>query len=71
MKTDGDVEVHLHIFSTSALEGGEWSASHSSSFISGKRPYTHWIGGWMYHRTGLDAVTKRKKPLPLPEIEFL
>jgi hypothetical protein len=25
-------------------------------------PGTHWIGGWMVSRTGLDAVVKRKIP---------
>jgi hypothetical protein len=33
---------------TSALDGGEWSASRPSRFISKERaPGTHWIGGWV------------------------
>jgi hypothetical protein len=28
---------------------------------------THWIGGWMGPRTGLDEVAKIKKSLPLTE----
>jgi hypothetical protein len=29
MKTYGGIEANLHAFLTSALDGGEWSASHS------------------------------------------
>jgi hypothetical protein len=40
-----------------ALVGGEWSASRPGHFASGERaPGTHWIGGWVGPRTGLDAV---------------
>jgi hypothetical protein len=30
---------------------------------------SHWIGGWVGHRTGLDAVVEKKNSQPLPEIE--
>jgi hypothetical protein len=40
------------LFLTSALDGGEWLASHTSHFTLG----THWIGGWVGPRAGLDAV---------------
>jgi hypothetical protein len=54
---------------TSALVGGEWSASRPGRFTPGERaPGTHWIGGWVGPRVGLEAVEKRKF-LPLPEIE--
>jgi hypothetical protein len=44
-------------FLTSALDGGEWSASRPGSFTTGERsPDTHWIGGWVDPRDGLDAV---------------
>jgi hypothetical protein len=60
MKTYGEVNVQIHIFLTSALAGGEWSASRSGRFTSGERAAgTHWIGGWVYPRAGLDAVEKR------------
>jgi hypothetical protein len=50
---------------TSALDGGEWSASHPSRFTSRERaPGTHWIGSWVGPRAGLDAVVKRKTPSP-------
>jgi hypothetical protein len=36
MKAYGGVVVEIHIFFTSALVGGEWSASHPGRFIQGK-----------------------------------
>jgi hypothetical protein len=55
------MDVEIHIFLTSALAGGEWSASRSGHFTFGERaPGTHWIGGWMDPRPGLDNVEKRK-----------
>jgi hypothetical protein len=38
MKTYGGVDVHIHIFLTSALVGGEWSASRPCRFTPGKSP---------------------------------
>jgi hypothetical protein len=56
-------------FLTSALDGGEWSASPPSRFTPGQRaPGTHWMGGWVGHRTDLESVEKRKV-MPLPGIE--
>jgi hypothetical protein len=53
---------------TSALDGGEWSASRPSRFIPRERaPGTHWIGGWVGHRAVVDAVVKRKFPSPRRE----
>jgi hypothetical protein len=63
MKTYGGVEVQLHAFLTSDLDGGEGSASHPARFTLG----THWIGGWAGTRASLDAVTKRKIPDPCRE----
>jgi hypothetical protein len=46
---------------TSILDGGEWSASHFGLFTpQGKIPGTHWIGGRVGPRAGLDTVSKRK-----------
>jgi hypothetical protein len=48
---------------TSALDGGEWSASRPGHFTSRERVAgTHWIGGWVGPRAVLDAVVKRKIP---------
>jgi hypothetical protein len=42
---------------TSALDGGELSASRLGRFTPGERvPGTHWIGGWVNPRTGPDAI---------------
>jgi hypothetical protein len=42
---------------TSALDGGECSASRPGRFTRRERASsTHWIGGWVGPRTGLDAV---------------
>jgi hypothetical protein len=50
-------------FLLSALEGGEWSASRPGSFTSEEiSTGTHWIGGWLDPRDGLDAEEKTKKP---------
>jgi hypothetical protein len=56
MKACGGVDVQIHIFLTSALARGEWSASRPGRFT----PVTHWIGGWMDPRAGLDDLEKRK-----------
>jgi hypothetical protein len=56
-------------FLTSALDGGEWSASRPGTFTSEKGiPVTHRIRGWVCPRTGLEAMEKRKI-LPLPGFE--
>jgi hypothetical protein len=52
---------------TSALDGGEWSASCPVPFIHRQRaPDTHWIGGRVGPRARLDTVAKRKNPLVAP-----
>jgi hypothetical protein len=56
MKTYGGVDVKIHIFLTSALLGGEWSPCR---FIPGKEPRgTHFIGGWVDPRAGLNDMEK-------------
>jgi hypothetical protein len=53
---------------TSALDGGEWSASRPGRFTPRERaPGTHWIGGWLGPRAGLDTVVNRKIPSPRRE----
>jgi hypothetical protein len=61
MKAYGGVDVYIHIFLTSALVGGEWSASGPGHFTPGERASgTHWIGGWVGPRATLNDVEKRK-----------
>jgi hypothetical protein len=60
-KRIGGVDLKLHAFLTSALYGGEWSASRHSRFACGEGvPGTHWIGGWVGPVASLDTLTKRK-----------
>jgi hypothetical protein len=63
MKAYGGVGVHMHIFLTSELVGGEWSASHPCRFTRRERiPSTHLMGGWVGPRDGLDAAEKILDP---------
>jgi hypothetical protein len=51
----GGVDIEIHILSTSALVG-EWLASRIGRFTPG----THWIGGWVGPRAGLDDMERRQ-----------
>jgi hypothetical protein len=71
MKTYGGVDVYIRVFLTSALAAGEWSASCPGRFTRGaKSSGTHWTGGWVNPRAGLNDVVKRKF-LTLPELRTL
>jgi len=40
-----------------------------AALLPGKEPPgTHWIGGWLGLRAGLDAVVKRKYPSPYRDL---
>jgi hypothetical protein len=59
MKAYCGVAVQIHVFLTSALVGGEWSASRPGRFTPGViAPGIHWIGGgW----TSVSVWTRKKK----------
>jgi hypothetical protein len=61
MKAYGGVDVYTHVFLTSAVVGGEWSASRSDRFTPAEGALgTHWIRGWVGPRTGLDNMENLK-----------
>jgi len=63
------VVASLHIFLTSVLDGDEWPASDCGRFTAMERgPVTHWIGGLVGSRTGLDAVVKKQIPSPCRDL---
>jgi hypothetical protein len=66
MKTYVGVDVWIHIFLTSALAGGECSASRTGRFTPGEKSPTHWIGCWVDPRAGLE----KRKFLTLPGLEL-
>jgi hypothetical protein len=66
MKTYRGVDVEIHTFLTSALVGGEWSASLPCRFTPG----IHFIGGRVDPRAGLDDMEKWKF-FTLPGLELL
>jgi hypothetical protein len=70
MKTYGGADVEIHVFLPSALVEDEWSASRPDLFTPGEMaPATHWIGGRVGSRAGLDNVERRKR-LPLLGLEL-
>jgi hypothetical protein len=65
----GERQYSSTIF-TSAVDGGEWSASRPGRFTPEERdPGTHWKGCWVVPRAGLDDVENRKL-LILPGLEL-
>jgi hypothetical protein len=67
MKTNGEVKVQFHTFLTSALDGGEWSATCPVLFTPGdspQYPLDRRLGGpesWSEH------IDKEKNSHPLQE----
>jgi hypothetical protein len=57
----GSLEVQLHAFLTSILDGVKWSASLHSRFTPGEIiQVTRWTGSWMGFRVGMDVSEKIK-----------
>jgi hypothetical protein len=64
VKTCGSGGIATPFFAL-GLDGGEWSASRPGRFTSGEiASRTHWIGGWMGYRAGLNVIEKRKSLVP-------
>jgi hypothetical protein len=67
MKICAVVEVHFHAFLTSALDGGEWSASRPRSlYLQGKSPWYQLdrrLGG-PQSRSGRGGEEKNSQPSP-------
>jgi hypothetical protein len=61
MKVYGGVDIYIHIFLTSVLDGGEWSSSRRCRFTPGERaPGNQWMGGCVGSSAGLDDADERK-----------
>jgi len=62
------MEVYLHTtFLTLELDGGEWSASHTSHFTARERaPGTHWTRGWVCLRDRLARHRHKEEKNPSP-----
>jgi hypothetical protein len=60
MKAYGVVDVYTQVFLTSALIGGEWSASHPDRFTPGETAASTLWKGLVGLRDGLDDTDKRK-----------
>jgi hypothetical protein len=64
MKTYGGVDVEIHVFLTSALVEGKWSAPRPGRFNPEEGDHdTHWIRGWVGPRTGLEDVDRENLTL--------
>jgi hypothetical protein len=62
---EGREDVQLHSFLILEQDEIEWSASLPSFFTLNERA-AHWIEGKGGYRTGLEAVEKKRKLLPVP-----
>lgn len=60
MQAHGGIGIWLHLFLTSELNGGEWSAPRHNHFTPGY----HVIGDWVGSRASRNALEKRKFSCP-------
>ena len=64
----GKVEVYLHSFLISALDGGERSTSGTFRFTPGERtPAIHYLGGRVGPRANVHS--REKKEIPCPDLD--
>ena len=52
---------------TSAIDGDGWLKPWTGRFSPGQEPDTHFTGGWVGPRAGLDGCGKSRPPTPPPE----
>jgi hypothetical protein len=61
MQARGERMYSSYSFTTSALDGGQWSVSRLGRALArGRTPGTHSTGGWVGPRAGLDTEARRK-----------
>jgi hypothetical protein len=62
MEAKRRLDYSFYSFTTSAQDGGEWSASRPGRALSPteRTPGTHWTGGWVGLRAGLDKGFEEK-----------
>jgi hypothetical protein len=66
MEAYAEVDAQTQVYFTSPLVGNEWSALRPDRFIPEERaPSTHWIGGWVGPKAGIDDMEKRKFFTPM------
>jgi hypothetical protein len=72
MKMSRRSDVYIHVFFTSALVEGEWSASCPGHFtLGGKAPSTDCVGGWVCLRRKEKALEHTETRTPTPHSSSL
>jgi hypothetical protein len=70
IEAQGERRYSSYSFWTSAVDGVSCQRHASAAlYPQGKTPGTHWIGGWVGLRVGLDTGARGKVLLPLPGVE--
>jgi hypothetical protein len=68
----GERRYSSYSLSTSAIDGGDWSASRPSRALPGRKdPGTHCTGGWVDLTADLGTEDRGKILSPLPEFPFV
>jgi hypothetical protein len=64
MEVQGESRYRSYSFLTSVLDGGEWLASRPGRALPPRKepPGTHWTGGCVGPRAGLDTEVRGKIP---------
>jgi hypothetical protein len=66
MKAYWGVHIEIHVFLTSSIDRGEWSASRPGCLTPGERvPGTHRVGGWIGTKTNKLTVLSVYRPVQI------